>query len=66
MPEKTKPTYTPRKKDGAVRMENTKGFQYWVRPEDVERMKQGKKPWKLVPDPPDGKYGPTGPPRKES
>jgi len=57
---------TPRK-DGSVRMANSKGWEYWINPKDVDALLNLKndKAWKLVPDPPEGKgHGPTGPPRK--
>lgn len=57
------PICTPRK-DGSIRMANSHGWEYWIRPKDVAALMAQKKPWTKVPDPPDGKYGPTGPPRK--
>ncbi len=57
-----KPTFTPRK-NGSVRMANSHGWEYWIKPKDVDALLALKKPWRKVPDPPDGKYGPTGPPR---
>ena len=61
MPEK-KSTSTPRK-DGSVRMANSHGWQYWINAKDVGVLMAQKKPWTMVPDPPDGKHGPTGPPK---
>ena len=61
----TKLTFTPRK-DGSVRMANSHGWQYWINSKDAGSLLVQKKPWKMVPDPPEGKkHGPTGPPRKE-
>ena len=60
------PTFTPRK-DGSVRMANSKGWEYWMPAKDVDGLLAlpNDKAWRLVPDLPDGAgFGPTGPPRK--
>ena len=59
------PTYTPRE-NGAIRMANSKGWEYWIKPKDVATLLALKndKAWSKIADPEDGVYGPTGPPRK--
>lgn len=66
--EEVEETFTARE-DGSVRMANSKGWEYWMRPKDAEYLLNElpeDKRWKMIPDPAEGEeYGPTGPPKKK-